>query len=117
MTWEGTEMNRSHYSLQAAWLSDRIAVPAARVRNKMLGGLAALLLWWAPPTAALAQALDQIEAGVVRAGALDQILEAGVVRIAVPSDLPPFGSRGPEGQVEGYDVDVATLIAKELGVR
>jgi polar amino acid transport system substrate-binding protein len=109
-------MNRSHYSPQAAWHPCKTNVTVARIRNMIVGGLAAMALWW-PPSPALAQALDQIEASVVRVGALDQILEAGVVRVAVPSDLPPFGSRGPGGQLEGYDVDVAALIAKELGVR
>jgi polar amino acid transport system substrate-binding protein len=110
-------MKKSHYSPPSARVSDRINGSAARVRSMIVGGLAALALAWTPSTAALAQPLDQIEASVIRAGALDKILEAGVVRIAVPSDLPPFGSRGPGGQVEGYDVEVAALIAKELGVR
>jgi polar amino acid transport system substrate-binding protein len=47
---------------------------------------------------------------------LERILEAGLVRIAVPQDLPPFGSVR-EGQLEGYDVDVAKLVASDLGVR
>ena len=29
------------------------------------------------------------------AGMIDQITEAGVIRIAVPADLPPFGSQSP----------------------
>ncbi|HWX33904.1 MAG TPA: transporter substrate-binding domain-containing protein [Steroidobacteraceae bacterium] len=47
---------------------------------------------------------------------LDRIIETGLVRIAVPQDLPPFGSIR-NGQVEGYDVDIAKLVATELGVR
>jgi len=86
-------------------------------RNRMLGGLVALLLAWASLTAALAQPNDQIEAAVVRTGALEKIIDSGVIRIAVPSDLPPFGAPGAQGQVEGYDVDVAALMAKELGVK
>jgi polar amino acid transport system substrate-binding protein len=76
-----------------------------------------LLFCGAPCGPAFAQASDQIEAEVTRVGALDKIIDAGVVRIAVPSDLPPFGSRGSGGQVEGYDVDVARLLARSLGVR
>jgi polar amino acid transport system substrate-binding protein len=56
-------------------------------------------------------------AGTAEADALDDIIEAGVIRIAVPQDLPPFGSPNTEGTLEGYDVDVATLLAKDLGVR
>jgi len=47
---------------------------------------------------------------------LDRIVEAGRIRIAVPQDLPPFGSV-QDGQLEGYDVDVAKLVAADLGVR
>ncbi|MEM8555314.1 MAG: transporter substrate-binding domain-containing protein [Pseudomonadota bacterium] len=47
---------------------------------------------------------------------LSDILSAGVVKIAVPESFPPFGSLGVEGEYEGYDVDVAKLIAEDLGV-
>lgn len=47
---------------------------------------------------------------------LSDILEAGVVKIAVPESFPPFGALGMEGEHEGYDVDVAKLIAENLGV-
>ena len=89
----------------------------SRARSLAARVLAGLMVWGAPYVAALAQTSDQIEAEVSRVGALDQIIEAGVVRIAVPSDLPPFGSRGAEGELEGYDVDVARLLAAALGVR
>ncbi|HSF47939.1 MAG TPA: transporter substrate-binding domain-containing protein [Burkholderiales bacterium] len=48
---------------------------------------------------------------------LDEILYGGVIKIAVSKDFPPFGSTGSGGNLEGYDVDVANLIAKELGVK
>jgi polar amino acid transport system substrate-binding protein len=57
------------------------------------------------------------QARPTQGNALDDILTAGVVRIAVPQDFPPFGSMSAEKKLEGYDVDVATLIAKDLGVR
>jgi polar amino acid transport system substrate-binding protein len=76
-----------------------------------------LLVCGVPNGPALAQPSDQIEAQVAPVGALDKIIEAGIVRIAVPSDLPPFGSRNPSSQLEGYDIDVALLLAKALGVR
>lgn len=49
--------------------------------------------------------------------ALDAILAAGVISVAVPSDFPPFGAFGADKKLEGYDVDVANLIAKDLGVK
>ena len=48
---------------------------------------------------------------------LDDIMKAGVIKIAVPQDFPPFGSVGKDLAPEGYDVDVARLVAKELGVK
>ena len=47
---------------------------------------------------------------------LSDILSLGKVKIAVPESFSPFGSIGPEGDHVGYDVDVAKLVAKNLGV-
>jgi polar amino acid transport system substrate-binding protein len=47
---------------------------------------------------------------------LDRLLETRVVRVAVPQDLPPFGSI-VEGVPKGYDIDVARLLASDLGAR
>ena len=48
---------------------------------------------------------------------LSDILKSGTVKIAVPEAFAPFGSVGASGEHEGYDVDVAKLIAKDLGVK
>ena len=48
---------------------------------------------------------------------LSDILKKGEVKIAVPEAFAPFGSVGKSGEHEGYDVDVAKLIAKDLGVK
>ena len=48
---------------------------------------------------------------------LEDIIQSGVIKIAVPSDFPPFGSIGKDGQADGYDVEVAKLVARDLGVR
>ncbi len=48
---------------------------------------------------------------------LESVLESGVVKIAVPENFPPFGSVGENFEHVGYDVDVAALIAKDLGVK
>ncbi|TYC68032.1 transporter substrate-binding domain-containing protein [Stappia sp. BW2] len=47
---------------------------------------------------------------------LKDILEAGKIKIATPENFPPFGSLGSEGEYEGYDIDVAKMIAEDLGV-
>lgn len=52
-----------------------------------------------------------------RAEALDDIMKAGVIRIAVPQDFPPFGSVGTDLKPQGYDIDMAQLIADRLKVK
>lgn len=49
--------------------------------------------------------------------ALDHILKAKEVRIAVPVDYPPYGSVGPDMAPRGLDIDVANLMAEKLGVK
>ena len=51
------------------------------------------------------------------ADALDDIKKAGVLKVAVPQDFAPFGSAGTDLKPVGYDIDMANLIAKELGVK
>ena len=46
---------------------------------------------------------------------LAQVQESGRVKVAVPSDFPPFGFVNPRMQPIGYDIDMATEIAKGLG--
>ena len=48
--------------------------------------------------------------------ALDHITRAGKVRVAVPDNFPPFGDLGPDGKLQGYDIDTAALIANVLAV-
>ena len=101
----------------ASSMMSRGSSPFSRARCLAAAALIALLACCGPYAPGLAQGSDQIEAEVARGGALDKIIEVGVVRIAVPSDLPPFGSRTAGGQFEGYDIDVARLLADALGVR
>ncbi|MBX2839313.1 MAG: transporter substrate-binding domain-containing protein [Gammaproteobacteria bacterium] len=53
---------------------------------------------------------------VANADQLADILKEGKMTIAVPENFPPFGSVGKSLEHEGYDVDVAKLIAEDLGV-
>ncbi|MEM6253607.1 MAG: transporter substrate-binding domain-containing protein [Cyanobacteria bacterium P01_D01_bin.156] len=63
---------------------------------------------------------DVADASAVSATAsgstLDAVLSEGVIQIAVPQDSPPFGSVGTDGQPQGYDVDVAKMIAESMEV-
>src|SRR2546427_8019456 len=37
--------------------------------------------------------------------------------VAIPQDFPPFGSLGTDLKLQGYDIDMAALVAQELGVK
>ena len=52
-----------------------------------------------------------------KADAMADILKKGVVRIAIPLDVPPFGSVNQERKPEGFDLDMAEMVAKALGVK
>ncbi len=51
------------------------------------------------------------------ADTLDSIMAAKVIKIAVPQDFAPFGSAGLDLKPQGYDIDMANLIGKALGVK
>lgn len=51
------------------------------------------------------------------ADALQAIMDAKVIKVAVPQDFAPFGSAGLDLKPQGYDIDMAHLIAKALGVK
>ena len=67
-------------------------------------------------SAALATMIFTLTAPVAQADALEDIAAAGKIRVAVPQDFPPFGSVGADMQPQGYDIDMASLIAGKLGV-
>jgi len=67
--------------------------------------------------AALAAATLSLGFAEARADAFADILKNGVVRIAVPLDVPPFGSMSQERKPEGFDIDLAEMVAKSLGVK
>src|SRR3977135_1883344 len=47
---------------------------------------------------------------------LDDIKKAGKIRIAIDLAIPPFGMTDDKMQPTGSDVDLARLLAKDLGV-
>ena len=54
---------------------------------------------------------------VAQADTLDDIKKAGKVRIAIDLAIPPFGMSDDKMQPAGSDVDLARLLAKDLGVQ
>lgn len=55
--------------------------------------------------------------GVQAQSALDDAMSAKLIRVAVPTDFPPYGFVGTDLQPQGLDVDMAKLIADKLGVK
>ena len=52
--------------------------------------------------AALAASLSLLGGLAAQADALDDVMKAKVLKVAVPQDFPPFGSVGPDMQPRGY---------------
>src|SRR4051812_41367286 len=71
-----------------------------------LAGLGLCLVVMAAPFAAIAENDD-----------LERIRRAGIIRVAVSDNFPPFGDLGAGGKLEGYDIDTAALIGESLGVK
>src|SRR5690349_5719053 len=55
--------------------------------------------------------------GEARADKLADILQRGTVRIIVFGDVPPFGSMNANRELEGFDIDLAKMVAQSLGVK
>ncbi|MEN9995331.1 MAG: Cystine-binding periplasmic protein precursor [Pseudomonadota bacterium] len=49
--------------------------------------------------------------------ALDDVLKAKVIKIAIPTDYPPYGFVGIDLQPQGLDIDMANYIGQKLGVK
>jgi len=65
----------------------------------------------AAPTPEVADA-PEFEAGTTMA----RIAEAGTIRVGTKFDQPGFGLENLEGEVEGFDVEIAKIIAGALGI-
>ena len=70
---------------------------------RLAAAVIAAVLWIATPYPASAD--------------LKEILNAGVVRIGVPVDVPPFGFVDERQQPAGLDIELAKLVARQLGVK
>src|SRR6185369_11809666 len=55
--------------------------------------------------------------GAARADALADITKAGVLKVGVFEDFPPFSFADTDLNLQGYDIDVANTLAKDLGVK
>lgn len=75
---------------------------SSRIRIGLLAGTTALMAF---AGSAHAQA------------ALDNIMKAKLIKIAIPTDFPPYGSVGADMTPRGLDIDTANYIAEKLGVK
>ena len=77
-----------------------------------------LQLFLKPALLVAAASVASVAANVAHAQtALDDIMKAKVVRIAIPTDFPPYGSVGVDLKPQGLDIDMANYIGTKLGVK
>ncbi len=67
-------------------------------------------------TLGLATAALLAATGVQAQTALDDVMKAKKITIAIPTDFPPYGFVGTDLKPQGLDIDMANYIAAKLGV-
>src|SRR5258708_39921195 len=67
--------------------------------------------------AALALALGFACSEPAQAQTVDEIISRGTINIGVLVDLPPYGILNAQQEPDGYDIEVAKLLGKYLGVK
>jgi polar amino acid transport system substrate-binding protein len=65
---------------------------------------------------AVAATLLLAPAGANAQTALDDVMKAKKITIAIPTDFPPYGFVGTDLKPQGLDIDMANYIAAKLGV-
>lgn len=65
---------------------------------------------------ATATALASLAPAALAQNALDNVIKARKITIAIPTDFPPYGFVGTDLKPQGLDVDMANYIAGKLGV-
>ena len=67
-------------------------------------------------TLAIAATLLLAAGGAHAQSALDDVMKAKKITIAIPTDFPPYGFVGTDLKPQGLDIDMANYIAAKLGV-
>ena len=65
----------------------------------------------------IAAAATLCAAGVQAQAALDNVMKSRTLKVAIPTDYPPYGFVGPDMAPQGLDIEMARLIAAKLGVK
>jgi polar amino acid transport system substrate-binding protein len=81
------------------------------VRLGLAVGIAALGLSGVPSAASAAEVVQ-----AARDALPDAVKDAGVLRLATSLQWPPFGYKNDNGDPEGIDIDLITLLAEKLGL-
>jgi polar amino acid transport system substrate-binding protein len=68
-------------------------------------------------TASLAALTLSLGGWVHAQSALDTIQKSRVIKIAIPTDFPPYGFVGLDLQPQGLDIDMANYIGVKMGVK
>ena len=61
-------------------------------------------------------AASLLSTGAMAQNALDDVMKAKKITIAIPTDFPPYGFVGTDLKPQGLDIDMANYIAAKLGV-
>ncbi len=69
------------------------------------------------PSAEASAPASAAPAAPIPGGLLDKIMKAGKLVVSTDPKYPPQSALKPDGTFEGFDIDVATEIAKRLGVK
>ncbi len=52
-----------------------------------------------------------------KADVLDDVAKAGSIKIGIFEDFPPFASLGSDMKIQGYDTEMADIVAKAVGAK
>jgi polar amino acid transport system substrate-binding protein len=66
---------------------------------------------------AITAAAFSLSTGSVFADALDDVMKEKLIKIAIPTDFPPYGFVGTDLKPQGLDIDMANYIAAKLGTK
>ena len=82
-------------------------------RNKdRLGWVVALVILLMIPTGTIA---GKLQRGLVRESALERVLKRGVLRVGM-STFVPWAMKDKTGKLIGFEIDIATRLAHDMGV-
>ncbi|MFI5225657.1 MAG: transporter substrate-binding domain-containing protein [Candidatus Limnocylindrales bacterium] len=72
----------------------------------------------APPSSSGSEApASAAPATPIAGGLLDKVIKAGALTVSTDPNYAPQSVKKPDGTFEGFDIDVATEVAKRLGVK